>query len=270
MEKYHGLPSGSRFSTSLSEVAVGELGENLIAVCECGHGHKCRVLSPPVKHFELLGHAGIDAYIQGFYGEAVMDLMAATERAYEYFCQVAHHFHGRPFETFEEAWQKLGKLSERRLGWFSAVWLAETGKPFVLPKKQVEFRNDVIHNGTIPSRLQVEQFGEWVVSVLFDLCDLLKRDYSDSMMQCGFHYGKKRHTEIMKKVNADPHLRDLPDGGGGTSSVFGLNILNYERLSFAELVEKVNKPNLYGPNPTLGVVGGERIQFKRPVHPRSK
>lgn len=246
------------------------MGQDLIAICECGYGHKFRVLNPPFKHFELLGHAGIDAYIHGFYGEAVMDLMGATERAYEYFCQIAHHFHGRPFETFEEAWKRLGKLSERRLGWFSATWLAETEKPFSIPEKVVKFRNDVVHNGIVPSREQVEQFGQWAVGVIFDICEVLKSRYRESMTQCHFHYGKIRQAEVMKKVNADPVLRELPDGGGSCASVFGLNICNYTRLSFAEAVEKIRVPTLFGPNPTLGELGGHVIPFKQPLRPSSK
>lgn len=240
---------GEYFEMPLSSIGVGEIGEDFITVCECGEGHRFRVTSPPMRQFEVLGHAGIDAFVAGYFGETVMDLMAAVERAYECFCQVIHFSNGGKFSTFDSAWKSLGKLSERRLGWFSSMWLQESGRQYELPERLIKLRNNVVHNGELPSRKQSAEFGEWAVSVLFDICEHLKSKHSESLTKHHFHYATLRRERVMKRVNADPELKSLPDGGCMSPSIFGLNALNYPRKTFAQAVEHVSKPSYYGINP---------------------
>lgn len=244
---------GVKFFSPIAEVGVGEFGEDLIAICVCAHGHKFRVTHHSVLHFDLLTHTGLQAFSEAFYGESVMNLMAALENAFGYFCQVIFFSNGGSFEAFDEAWSALGKQSERRLGWFSAVWLLETGRVFRMPGKRSQFRNDVIHNGVIPSQAQALDFGEWVIASLYDILEALKPKHEKSMTKCHFYNGKKRSELVKSRLAADKELQNLPDGPGIGLTILGTNYgpQIFRRRSIDELLATVQKTSLLGVNPKL-------------------
>lgn len=245
------VPQGGHYFTMpVSTVGAGEFGENQVAVCECGHGHRFIIITPPFEHFELLARSGIDAYVNGYFGETVMDLMAAVERAYEYFCQVVSYTSGQQPETFDAAWKALGKLSERRLGWFAATWFAETSTSFKVPNRITELRNESVHNGQLPSREQAAIIGDWTTSVIFDLCEKLRADHAESMIRRNAHNITLRRQTLLAKIKEDKNLRDLPEHSVSAFSIFGLNHGGpYPRLTFTQLVEQLGVPTLSGINP---------------------
>lgn len=244
---------GVYFTAPITELGIGEFGEDLIAVCQCGHGHRFKITHHSVLHFDLLTHIGLQAFSEGFYGESAMNLMAALESAFGYFCQVVAFSNGLSFETFDDAWDALGKQSERRLGWFSAMWLSETGKIFKISSNRSQFRNNVIHNGVIPSQAEAQDFGEWAIENLYDILEVLKPKHEASMTKLEFYNGKKRCALVEARLSKDKNLKALPDGPGIGLTILGTNWgpMLFRRQSMNELLERVREITFIGINPKL-------------------
>jgi hypothetical protein len=127
-----------------------------------------------------------------------------------------------------------------------------------MPSKRSQFRNDVIHNGIIPSQAQARNFGEWVISNVYDILEVLKPKHENSMTKHVFYYGKKRAGFVDAKLDANPDLRDLPEGGCALSSLLGTNFgpAIFKRNSFGDLLAKRNEPLWTGINPNVHPYGG--------------
>jgi hypothetical protein len=130
----------------------------------CAAGHVGLVIVDNVK-FELLFEVGLNALVDGYPREAVSSFASALERFYEFYWHTVAAFHSIPQDQADAAWKAVAKQSERQLGMYiSAVLILTLQAPVLLnPNKEVKLRNNVIHNGYIPTIEEATEFGNTVM-----------------------------------------------------------------------------------------------------------
>lgn len=147
----------------------------------CDNGHHVVIVLQQLK-FEVLYEIGAYAIADGYYREAVSSFTSSLERFYEFVIRVILHASGLSDESINSTWNTFARQSERQLGAFVALYASEYQKPpSLLTNKQVEFRNDVIHRGIIPSRDQAVLYGQQVLGVLRPILHEIKDKYPDSI-----------------------------------------------------------------------------------------
>lgn len=143
-----------------------ELTDHMYAVAQCENGHKT-LLVYQTQIFQFLFDSGALAFADGYYRESVASFAASLERFDEFALRVLARRRGLADNAFAELWKHLGKQSERQLGAFAAAYLLEFNSAApLLPQKQVEFRNDVIHRGSLPTREKAAAFADAVLSCI--------------------------------------------------------------------------------------------------------
>lgn len=132
----------------------------------CLSGHSTIVALQNMK-FELLFETGAYALLDGYPREAVATFSAALERYYEFHLTVLAVYKGMRMDSFDAAWKLVSKQSERQLGAYLLSHAFEFGEnpPSLKPDLQ-KFRNDVVHNGLIPTEQEAIAFGDAVLKVI--------------------------------------------------------------------------------------------------------
>ncbi|WP_313449883.1 hypothetical protein [Pseudescherichia sp.] len=154
----------------------------------CQKGHSSITILQQQK-YEILFEIGAYAIIDGYYREAVSSFSSALERYYEFFIKVICISKGVDMEKSLEAWKEVSKQSERQLGAFIFIHLLETGsKPTLLKSKLINFRNEVIHKGKIPSRDEAVEYGQAVLDVIQPLIKKLRENHSKAIATAIAHH----------------------------------------------------------------------------------
>ena len=148
--------------------------DGMYGIC-CAKGHKSKIILDNIK-FELLFEIGLNAIVDGYPREAVSSFASALERFYEFYWRVAMCHLGIPNDQIEVIWKSLSKYSERQIGAYStAVNLLTKASPMLLnPNKEVPFRNNVIHNGYVPTEEEAISFGDVVMKLINNDLDKLR------------------------------------------------------------------------------------------------
>jgi hypothetical protein len=168
----------------------------------CRRGHTT-ITAVREQKFEILFDLGAMALLDGYPREAITSMAAAVERFFEYYIQVISLKHGITFETFTKAWKPVSRQSERQLGAFLAVYLFENKKALQSsivdaqpndsfgrknPLTWTAFRNEVTHNGYIPSSEEVLAYGDLVYQFVYRLIEELRGTSPDHMLKATFHH----------------------------------------------------------------------------------
>lgn len=160
---------------NLQQTAV-QLEDSGLYRMTCAAGHET-VTSLQQMRFEILFDLGAHAIIDGYYIEAVSSFASALERFFEFYVDIQCLRRGITESVYSEAWKQVSNQSERQLGAFIFMYLAETREsPRLLPPKAIEFRNGVIHKGKLPSREQTVEFGEHVLNVIVPILAKVRID----------------------------------------------------------------------------------------------
>jgi len=147
----------------------------------CHFGHTTVTVSQQLK-FEVLYEIGASAILDGYYREAVASFAASLERFYEFSIRVLLSAEN-PHELADSCLKKL-KLSEPQRGAFVGLWTAAfKDVPALQSNSRTEFRNNVIHNGKIPSKEEAISFGEDVLNLLRPQMSLLVERFGDVVSQ---------------------------------------------------------------------------------------
>jgi hypothetical protein len=129
----------------------------------CAQGHTTDV-TLPIPLFELLFDIGCGALLDGYAREAVTTFASSFERFAEFTCRFLLARRRVSFEGVDAWWNEVRKQSERQLGSFVALWIADfRSPPPMLSPKQVELRNNCVHNGYIPTEGKATAYGEGVL-----------------------------------------------------------------------------------------------------------
>jgi hypothetical protein len=143
-------------------------------VCRAGHE---TVTCVQEQKFEVLFDLALNAVIDGYYREAVASFTSSLERFYEFYIRVLCAKRGLDEATVGGAWKSVANQSERQLGAYLFAYLLENGLVAPqLPKSKVEFRNDVIHKGKIPSRDEALGYGQAVLEMIAPVLAALKKN----------------------------------------------------------------------------------------------
>jgi hypothetical protein len=136
------------------------------------------------ERFEILFDFGALAFLDGYYREAVANFATSFERFLEFFVRTAWAHAGMTEADASVGWSEMAKQSERQLGTFFGTYLlACRSVPKMPAQKQVEFRNNVVHRGLIPTREQTARYAtalyELTKQHLITLCAMAPRAVSD-------------------------------------------------------------------------------------------
>jgi hypothetical protein len=137
---------------------VAELRDDLLFNLECEKGHKSVVMLNHQK-FEILFDLGLMSLLDGYSREAVSSFAASVERLYEFCIRVILDHVGVPRDEVKTTWKLVSNQSERQIGAFYFLYLGMFKRvPPSMHPKRIEFRNNVIHKGYIPSRVEAEEY----------------------------------------------------------------------------------------------------------------
>lgn len=192
-----------------SDVAISvELRDDGLYKVTCPRGH-VTVTAIQQQKFEVLFDLGAMALLDGYTREAISSMAASLERFFEYYVVVVSLKHGIAHERFIEAWGPISKLSERQVGAFLFLYLIENKKPLeplIFDAKPVldgrsrgdtptwsRFRNEVIHNGYIPSTVEVIEYGNLVYQFIYRLIAEMRATHSEFMGKAVFHHLTRGH-----------------------------------------------------------------------------
>jgi len=178
------------------EAALLEVGNENLHQVICEKGHEWSLVITQQKH-EILFEVAAHAIIDGYYREAISSFAASLERYYEFFIRVISV--ALPGDVFEKAWKQVSSQSERQLGAYIFTYISFYHKlPETLPQPLTTLRNNVIHKGYIPSRVEAIKLGEAVAQIINNGCNLLRRTKS------------KEINEIIRRTICPNNSSDCP------------------------------------------------------------
>ena len=156
-------------SLGVPNLATAEYNDSGVFYFTCSNGHQS-VSILQQDRFELLFEIACNAINDGYYREAVTSFASSLERFYEYAINVICNAREIPTSSFDPCWKAVKVSSERQLGAFVFLWLAAFAEsPGLLAGERAKFRNDVVHNGLIPTKDEAIRFGECIYGVIAPL-----------------------------------------------------------------------------------------------------
>src|SRR6266508_600785 len=144
-------------------IGVAEFRDDGRYEVTCLKGHNSTTILQQQK-FEVLFDIGAYAIVDNYYREAVNSFTSSLERVYEFFIKAVLLDKGIDDNRILQTWKMTASQSERQLGAFVFVYLTEfKSPPTLLNSTNVQFRNEVIHKGKIPTRQQALEYGQSVL-----------------------------------------------------------------------------------------------------------
>lgn len=132
--------------------------------CPEGHTFSANVL---YHEFQKLFEVAVATINDEYFREGIGSLTASYERFIELFIRVVMNEQQIPGEAIEKIWKSISRQSERQLGAFIVLYgLQFETQPNLLPKKMVELRNKVIHQGYFPVRAECVAYGAAVLEFM--------------------------------------------------------------------------------------------------------
>lgn len=161
-------------------VKSAELRDDLSYEITCPNNHRTRLIYE-VQKFEILFDMGISALIDGYGREAVTSFAAAQERFHEFCIKVFLHQLKVEGKDVAATWKLVSNQSERQLGAFYFLHLALIRTVPIPDNKKVEFRNNVIHKGTIASTEDAKKYAAFVYDYIIRVVKEMKLRFPDSV-----------------------------------------------------------------------------------------
>jgi hypothetical protein len=160
------VSSGKRSSgidpVNMHEIDAADIHSGKLTL-RCKRGHTTEV-KLPVPEFELLFDLGCFQLLDGYPGGAVTSFASSFERFQEFTCRFLLARRNLSFEEVDAWFKVVGGKSEREMGSFVALWIAEFRRqPPTLPEKLIKLRNNYVHKGRIPSESEAKEYGEAVL-----------------------------------------------------------------------------------------------------------
>lgn len=144
---------------------------------QCAENHVHEIVLVQMR-FEVLAETAMQAIVDGYYRDAVASFAAALERFYQFYIDVVAHSKGVAPVVQVATWKHVVKQSERQLGMFIGVYQLENGDvPPLLDQNRVKLRNQVIHQGYLPTEEDAIDFGQAVVDLIQPLINQMMPRY---------------------------------------------------------------------------------------------
>ena len=196
--------------TSARPIAVVEFRDDGRYEVTCPKGHKSVTILQQQK-FEVLFDIGAYAIVDGYYREAVSSFTSSLERFYEFFVKAVLLNKGIDEQVFKKTWKLVASHSERQLGTFIFIYTTEFGTPpTLLSNRKVQFRNEVIHKGKIPTRQEALDYGQAVLDVIRPILKQVKEKYPEGVQKTVFQHLKGcRASEDNKRQVSTMAIRTI-------------------------------------------------------------
>jgi hypothetical protein len=179
-------------TNELSHVEIRDDGRYEI---KCSFGHETITVLQQQK-FEVLFDIGANAILDGYYREAVSSFTSSLERFYGFALRVFLEKTSKSDELFQAAWDKVANQSERQLGAFVFLWASNFNEtPTILTTSQVNFRNEVIHKGKIPTQKEAINFGNSVLNLVRPKMIALRDRFPEEVSKVTFNHIKDRRSK---------------------------------------------------------------------------
>ncbi len=177
----------SNYQRSLYIKEVTNSHETFTFECPKGHYSTYEITSP---QYEILYSIACFAIIDGYYRESIASFNACLEMFYDFTIRVILDNKKINTKDINDLFNNI-KLSERRFGAFASIWLLTENQPYTNIKSNyrddmTKLRNNVIHNGTIPTKEETLKFGDYVCNIIKPLINTLKEKYSQSIKNINF------------------------------------------------------------------------------------
>lgn len=158
-----------------------EINNEFVFKTTCDKGHETFTYFQQ-ERFELLFDMGCMALLDGYYRESVFSISASIERFHEFFIRVVSIHREIPFASFTETWKAVENQSERQLGAFYFLYLAEfSSAPPDYLNKNAAFRNKVVHKGYIPTKTETLKYARGAFEYITCVLAVLRKDYQSSI-----------------------------------------------------------------------------------------
>jgi len=203
---------------------LADIEEDNAYVGKCRHGHTMKATLQAMR-YELLYESGIVATLMGFHREAVSSIAAALERFFEFSIEVFTRRSGVDSPTTEDAWKQVRTQSERQLGAFLFLFLANVKRPFLSGKALgayetwSSFRNGVIHQGRFPSTVETMNYARYVFDLVQDTRAILKSVDADAVEQIELRHFHRGHEAVRAKAGPPVPDRDGMYRGAGSAAM---------------------------------------------------
>lgn len=164
-------------------ICYAEYSESTRYVCQCPNGHNAAYILQAFK-FETLFDIGVDAFVDGYYREAVTTWSSSLERFYEFCVKILLRRAKVDKTEADKMWKNMSNQSERQLGAFLMGWTAAFGKaPALLPNPMVQKRNSAVHKGELPTREQALSYGAAVLANIREHTAVLRGNCLELILQ---------------------------------------------------------------------------------------
>jgi hypothetical protein len=179
------------------EFIIEHISESGLIKSVCSQNHESFIVIQDTK-YEILSYIAVTALHDGYYREAVMSFYSALERLYEHYIEIVCCKRGIDYDEFCAAWNPIKKLSERQTGAFAFTHLIETGNAYqALGNKYTELRNQVAHNGKIPTLQETTEYGQAIGDYITPLIKLLHSEsYVEAQMRLTWNRVDKRAEPV--------------------------------------------------------------------------
>lgn len=206
--------------------------DDRIALVQCEYGHDMAIVLRAQK-FELLLESGANALIASFTLEASASYSAALERFFEFAIKVFLTHLKMEDALYDAMFKTMSRQSERQMGAFLALHSLIFCEAYKPNTKVIEFRNAVIHKGTIPNIEEAKEFCELVYAEIHKISSLLKSHCSDAI-----------HTVL--ESDFDSRVLKVPEGArihdANRSSIFSINS-EKNKENFSEALDNYQRFN---------------------------
>jgi hypothetical protein len=183
-------------TASANFIASSELNDSSLYEVRCPKGHQSYVVLQQQK-FELLFDIGACALLDGYHREAVSSFTSSLERFREFFIRASFLQNGNTLNDIETVWKPVAKHSERQFGAYVILYMRECGTvPPLLSSKNIEFRNNVIHRGKIPDRLEAIAYGEAILEAIRPALSIAKLKFEKGVEQLTAQHMMTAHLTL--------------------------------------------------------------------------
>ncbi|SMQ22196.1 hypothetical protein SAMN04488483_0149 [Pseudomonas helmanticensis] len=197
-----------------------------VSIVTCEFGHEMAIVLKAQK-FELLLESGANALIANFTLEASASFSASLERFFEFCIRVMLNHLRVSDELFDSMFSEMSRQSERQTGAFLALYALVFGVSYKPNRKLTEFRNSVIHKGTIPDVEKAHSFCESVYKEIFCISELLREFCSNAVDEV-------LNNDFECRVNKVP--AGVRVHSAQTNSIFSISF-DKNKTTFAESLE---------------------------------
>jgi len=184
-----------------SEVVVDFTGAGTM-YGTCTNGHRAAIAIQE-RNFEILFELGGMALLDGYTREAVTSFAAALERAMYFYAEIALLERPNRDAAVAEMHRAIGHLSERQLGAFIALYTyIEGAEPPRLSKTQIEFRNDCVHKGFIPTEERTINFAQSAMQIVDTLIDVMRANHAVALRLATIQHMNKQFDRQLEGMAA--------------------------------------------------------------------